>query len=391
MIQKDGCCGCGACVLKCPKTCIKMEENTEGFLYPIVDIKECIQCGLCRTVCPTEQEKGQVTDPELFSYAVINTNDDERKNSSSGGVFSALAKWTIENEGVVFGAALSDDKKTCVHIMIDRIEEIEKLQGSKYLQSSTNLCFQQARTMLEKNRKVLYTGTPCQIEGLLLFLNKEYDNLICVDLICHGVSSPKAWRIYLEESEQKASSKVKKVLFREKTDGWKNSSLFVSFENGHGYRQNIDRDAYMISFLKNVNLRHSCYACQFKGINRKSDITIGDFWGAEKILPRMDDGKGTSLVLIHNAKGYQIFNMIKDCIKFEEVDIDDALQYNPAVIQSAYPHPKRAIFFKKLGELPYDKLVQKYVMPKRTVKKICGNFLRTIGCYDWVKSLIRRE
>lgn len=378
MVQRNLCCGCGACAQQCPASCIEMKEDAEGFLYPVLDNTKCIHCMKCENVCPVEALEQNAKEKKPDAFAVINLNDGERMRSSSGGFFSLLANKILEEEGVVFGAALSDDNKRLSHVMIERKEDLWKLNGSKYFQSIIGDSYICAHNLLEQGRKVLFSGTPCQIEGLLKYIGRPYDNLLCMDLICHGVPSPKAWRKYLNERESLTASKSEWVSFRDKRCSWKNYSVAIRFQNGEMYNSLLDKDSYMISFLNNANLRPSCYSCRYKSVNRKSDITVGDFWGIENVCPEMDDDKGTSLVIIHSSKGQGIFEELKSQTEYCRVDIEEALKNNSAMITSPKPHPRRTEFFNGLDTMPFEKIIEKYLKPRLRLRSIRNKIIRII-------------
>ena len=254
------------------------------------------------------------------------------------------------------------------HIYVEKEEELYKLRGSKYLQSIIGDSYKQAKKFLEEGRYVLFTGTPCQIEGLLSYLNKDYEKLITQDIICHGVPSPKVWNKYLEYREKEDGEIPLEINFRSKENGWKNYNLKFRY-NGREYKNNQNTDKYMQAFLKNVSLRESCYNCSFKKINRLSDITLADFWGIEKVKPKMFDDKGTSLVIVNSKKGNKLFNSIQDEIVKEEININEAIKYNPSMITSFKPDKNREKFFEHLDNMEFKELVNKYTEKPNFVKK----------------------
>lgn len=302
--EKKKCCGCNACVQKCPKQCIVMREDVEGFLYPVVDQSECVGCGLCEKACPILNAKAE--HQEVTAYAAFANDDNIRMKSSSGGLFTLFARQILSDNGIVFGAAF-DQNFMVHHIAIETEEELIKLQGSKYLQSRIENTYQEAERYLKFGRKVLYTGMACQIAGLKKFLGKEYELLYTVDVLCHGVPSPKVWRRYLDYQEKCHGGAVTRTFFRQKDFGWKTYALKLQFNNLSAYEQIFSRDLFMQMFLSNICLRPSCHACKFKGLDRPSDITIGDSWGIENYMPEMDDDKGTSVVLVHSLNGQKLF------------------------------------------------------------------------------------
>jgi len=394
IIKKDNCVGCYACVNTCPINCILMVIDEEGFWYPKVDYDKCIECQKCIKVCPTINYKHIEKTP--IAYACINKDESTRIRSSSGGIFTVIAELIIKNGGVVFGARFNENFQV-VHSYTENIEELEEFRGSKYVQSEMGNIYKQVRCFLEEDRQVLFTGTPCQVAGLKNFLEKSYEKLICIDIICHGVPSPAVWKKYIEYREQKAGSSVKRIAFRLKNEGWKRYSVSFVFMNDTEYRKSFREDLYMKAFLKDICLRPSCYNCRFKTLNRQSDITLADFWGIQNILPEMDDDKGTSLVLVNSVVGESIFKKIKDNILYKEVDIMEAINYNPPAVKSAKPHSKRREFFYeiKLG-VPFDTLVQKYCTDKifmrikTRFKIVLALVLERLGLLNMVKSILKR-
>lgn len=356
IIEKVNCCGCHACYNICLKNAIEMVEDEYGFKYPKINKEKCINCGLCEKVCPIIN-KPKHDNKDCKVYGAFNNNEEERMQSSSGGIFSLIAKEVINKDGIVFGASF-DDKFGVHHIEINKHTELKKLRTSKYVQSSIEDTYKKAREYLQNDKLVLFTGTPCQINGLYSYLQKNYDNLITQDIICHGVPSPKVWQRYLDYRKNKNKMKFSKINFREKEPfGWKLYSLSINNE----YNQIHGKDAYMISFLDNMSLRDSCYNCKFKDKERISDITLADFWGIENIMPEMNDNKGTSLVIVNTKKGQELLENIKGQITIKECNFDDAIKYNSAMTQSAPKHKKREQFLKEIFiKEDFEKITKKY-------------------------------
>lgn len=361
IIDKRDCCGCYACICICPQQCIKMQSDEEGFWYPVADVDTCINCSLCELVCPIIVKEDIVAyNVESLAYACINTDEQIRRQSSSGGLFTVLAEQIINNNGVVFGAVF-DDEFNVVHSWTDCLEELNKFRGSKYVQSRVGDTYQVALNFLKQGRQVLFSGTPCQIAGLRSYLGKNYDGLFLVDIICHGVPSPHIWHRYKKQLEERFKAKAQKINFRSKSCGWKLYSVSFFFDNEIEYCQTHKKDTFMQGFLQNLYLRPSCYACNFKSINRQSDITLGDFWGIEKILPQMDDDQGTSLVMVHSTKGQAMFSSIEDRVNYEKVNYNKVTLTNSAYVNSMPLNPKREKFFAELpGTDDINKLIIKY-------------------------------
>lgn len=351
MIQitnKVDCCGCSACAMKCPKHCITMQADNEGFLYPVVNKEDCIDCGLCEKVChelhPYEQRK------PLNVYAAINNDEEIRLKSSSGGIFYLLAEKTISKGGVVFGARFDDEWQ----VMLDYAETPEGVQlfmGSKYVQARTANAYKDAETFLKQGRKVLFSGSPCQIAGLHHYLRKEYENLTTVDFVCHGVPSPKVWQRYLDEVVTSGKQAINDVKFRNKSNGWKKFNFVLSYNNeeeSYSLCSWHQQNHYMRAFLSDMILRPSCHECRAKQGSSHSDITIADFWGIHIEMPEMDDDKGTGLVLVNTEKGRNALDWSK--ITKKESSIEVASKYNGGLSSLTIPHPKRADFFVALDE-----------------------------------------
>lgn len=371
--NKSNCCGCHACYNICPKNAIKMQEDEKGFKYPIIDKDKCIQCNLCEKVCPVL--KNSKIENKPIAFACYNKDEEIRKNSSSGGIFTLLAEEILAKNGVVFGVTFNKTYNVC-HTYVENKNELEKFRGSKYVQSSINDTYKKAKEFLENGRYVLFTGTPCQIEGLKSFLRKDYDNLYTQDIICHGVPSPKVHNKFIKFLEKNGN--IMKLAHRTKINGWKNWNVKVEFKNAEDYIKDHGKDIYMQAFLRNTSLRDSCYNCSFKKKNRISDITLADFWGIENILPEMDDNKGTSLVIVNSKKGQELFNEIKEKTICKEADLDEAIKYNQSMISSANMDKNREKFFENLDKIEFDKLVKKYTYRPNIIKKVAGKIKRII-------------
>ena len=355
--NKKDCMGCHACASICPKSCISMESDKEGFLYPNVDYNLCIRCKQCINVCPIINKEEVMNDP--VAYSCINNDETIRLDSSSGGIFTLVAERVIARDGAVFGATFNDQFEV-EHVFVETKEDLGQLRGSKYVQSKIGNSYKKAKEFLDSGRELLFTGTPCQIAGLKSYLDKLYTNLSTMDIVCHGVPSPDVWHKYVEFRETEAGSLAQRIAFRRKDEGWKRYSVSFLFKNNTEYRQNLRNDLFMSAFLKDVCLRPACYDCKYKGLNRQSDLTLADFWGVQNILPEMDDDKGTSLIFVNSEMGQRLFNEVKDKMLYQEVDINEAVKYNSAAIKSVKYNPKRDGFMAEKESLPFDKLVAKY-------------------------------
>lgn len=335
---KTSCTGCTACVNACPRRCMHITKDENGFSYPqIVDLTECIECRRCESVCPVINKKPEAIE-STRAYAAFSRNESVRLDSSSGGIFTEVSQTILLQGGVVFGASY-DENYVVKHCCISDIHELWKLRGAKYSESDLGDTFSEILQRLRKGQKVLFSGTPCQVAGLKSFLRKEYDNLLCVDFVCHGVPSPVAWKSYVEyRAEQDAKGeRPKAVNLRSKHTGWSNyrySNVF-EYENGKKYSALSSESLFMKLFVGDYISRTSCENCQFKGYQRVSDITLGDFWGIWDIDPEMDDDQGTSVVLVHSDKGQRVWQEIKDKIKCKEVSLEQASRHNPSMLNSS--------------------------------------------------------
>ena len=363
--QREKCCGCQACYNSCPRGAITMIEDEYGFRYPKIDKSKCINCKICEKTFPMliPSNDGKI----ISSWCVINKNDNERLESSSGGVFTLLAKEILKNNGIVFGAVFDKDYNI-VHSYIDNVDDLKKMQGSKYVQSNIGKSFIQAKNFLDDGKTVLFTGTSCQIEGLKLFLKKDYSNLYTQDIICHGVPSPKVWRKYLEYQKNKYGD-IKNISFRNKDHGWSLYQMKISFKSKI-YCKCYKDDSFMNVFLDDLCLRDSCYNCIFKKKYRNSDITLADFWGIDKVKNKYNDDKGVSAVIINTKKGENIFEKIKKYCNYEKVELNDIIKYNSAYVQSSKLNKNRELFFKDINNMKFNRLAKKYIKKPSLLKKI---------------------
>lgn len=391
-MNKQTCTGCYACVTKCPKQCIAMEADTEGFCYPQINKEECSDCVLCEKVCPIITPI-KLEDPlNPAAYACYSTDEKVRLESSSGGIFTIIAEAILKQGGVVFGAGFDKNFDVC-HQCVENTEDLDKLRMSKYVQSKIGETYREAEAFLQENRMVLFTGTPCQIGGLKAYLGKPYDHLITQDIICHGVPAPMVWEYYVNLCKKNNNDNIiEKIVFRRKDFGWKKFSLAITYESGKAYCQDLKQDAYLKGFLSDLYLRPSCHACAFKSIKRHSDITLADFWGIENILPEMFDDKGTSLVLVQSEKGKALFKNIEKKMICQSVDLNEALKYNPAVIRSALIPRNREVFYNRFGKEPFDKIIHDLTKPsfKTRAKTATIKALDRLCIKEQIKKILKK-
>lgn len=347
------CTGCQACRMVCPKDCISMVQKENGFLYPVIDNRVCISCGKCQKICPVAnryKDDGEV--PEC--YVAINKGEDIRKNSSSGGVFSEVAKKIHSESGVVFGAVFNDRQELNI-VSCETWEDTKKARGAKYVQADVRDIYIDVEEALMKGKKVLYTGTSCQIGGLYAFLGHDYKNLVTMDTICHGVPSPKAWKQYKESIEKENGSKIIDVSFRCKDTGWQVYSLKMTLENGTVVKEKVTENIYMQAFMSHLTIRPSCYECSYKQVHRQADITLGDFWGIKKWNPNLDDDKGVSIVFLHSGKAKDIWNEVKERFETFEVSFSDAIKDNRSYMHSCEPSPYQKLFLERWKKQTFSK------------------------------------
>lgn len=358
--NKENCCGCEACVQVCPKHCIEFKPDSMGFFYPLVNEDKCVNCGMCNKVCPILNAGHNKLSAQTPVFAAYNKDDNQRKTSSSGGIFELLALETIKNKGVVFGAVF-DRNWRVLHSYAETQEQIESLKRSKYVQSRIGTSYIKVKKNLKAGRQVLFVGTPCQIAGLKNYLRKDYSNLITVDVVCHGVPSPMIWKKYLSERKAKIAHEynssdddvwLDSISFRDKSESWRRFHLSLTYKvrkdgidaigadsmlrNSSTY---IWEDSYMLSFLQDFINRPSCFDCKFRNGNCHSDITLADFWCIEKWtdLEDFSGDEGTSMILIHTSKGKEFFNRLE--AKRIQMTLQKAVYGNPALLRS-WPKPK---------------------------------------------------
>lgn len=344
LATKEHCTGCTACASVCPWDCITMVEDENAFLYPVIDAEKCVSCGLCEKVCPIItplQKPGN----EPVAYAAYSRDEAMRLSSSSGGVFTELAKAVLNDGGAVFGAAYNEAFEV-VHICSENETDLARLRGAKYAQSDLGDSFRDVKRRLEQGQKVLFSGTPCQVAGLKAFLRKDYENLLTVDFVCLSVPSPKAWKAYVSfRAEQDDDGRLpKSINLRSKKTGWTNyqySNLF-QYADDNFFAAKSGDSLYMKLFGGGYISREACENCRFKGYSRASDLTIGDFWGIWDIAPEMDDNKGTSVVLVQNQQGAELLQSVSNRLVLKPVTLEETSRQNHAIIRVASMNPLRA-------------------------------------------------
>lgn len=363
--NKVDCCGCNACGDVCPKHAISFKTDNEGFWYPEVDNDKCIDCGLCEKVCPILQisslKKNDFEKP--VCYAAQNKNLESLFNSTSGSAFAAFAEKMYKDGGYVGGAVFNEDYSVQQFIS-NKKEDLERLRNSKYVQSNSEGFYCKVRELLNKGEKVLVCGLPCQMASLRSFLRKDYDNLIIVDLICTGINSPRVLPAYLKWKEELHNSKIVYYKAKNKELGWRELTTKIIFENGEVEYDKRGTNYFTQGFIStHAFARPSCYECKFKGFPRIADITIGDFWGAEKFVDKtMDFDLGTSIVLLNSEKGKDFYDGMRTKFKDKQVSLDAVIPGNPALQKSLEPPTfDRTKLYEDLSTLPFNVFADKYI------------------------------
>ena len=377
------CVGCSACASICPKQCIKMEKDPDGFKYPVLmHPANCVECGMCESVCPVLNENIKANSDIPSAYAAFTKDERIRQDSSSGGIFTEIAKRIIAENGVVYGAAY-DEKFAVYHRCVDKIDDLQKLRGAKYAESNLENTFAEILDRLKHGQFVLFSGTPCQVAGLKSFVRKDYNNLICIDFVCHGVPSPMAWDSFIKyRSERDADGKLpRSINLRSKETGWSKyqySNVF-EYEEGKKYSTVSSQSLFMKLFVGDYISRPSCSNCKFKGYSRVSDITLGDFWGIWDIEPEMDDNKGTSVILVHTPSGKKLWRDIEPIIKSKEVTLEQASQQNQSMLKPSKANTNSKLALHKIKDGKIDTCEEFFKIQKPTIfARIKGRVKRMI-------------
>ena len=390
IINKTDCCGCTACANACPKNAIVMEPDAEGFLYPRVLADKCVDCGLCDKVCPIRAKKSP--QHEVKGYIVRYQDPAVVEHSTSGGTFTAFAGAVLADGGVVYGTGYDSDmrvickKATC-------LEDLAEMRGSKFVQSHLGDSFRQIKEELARNRKVLFVGTPCQVAGLISYLRKKPENLLCIDFVCRGVPSPMLWDNYVRMMEEKYSSKMVGARFKHKTYGYHATTMKVDFENGKTYYGSGRVDPMMKAFVSELASRPSCGACAFKQLYRGSDLTMFDCYEFSAVTGLADDNKGYSSVIVQSADGQKLFDAVKPKLMVIDADVDRLVQANGIMVyRSAKPHPRREEFYRLAAAQSIDKAmdaVSPITGKDHLIEKAKGLF-HSLGLVHFAKKLRRK-
>lgn len=388
ILDKKDCSGCWACLNVCPKQCIHMAEDGEGFLYPTVNHDVCVDCGLCEKICPVIHAEKDDTPKQQTGYLAQHKDDTIRRESTSGGAFTAIATSIINQGGVVFGAGFRPGSYVVEHQVVDRVEDLAIFRNSKYVQSQIGTSYKLVVDYLKQGRPVLFSGTPCQVEGLLGFLRgKTFENLYLVDFVCRGVPSPKVFTKYIEAQERSIGGSFKKVLFRDKYYGYHYSSLSIYNEDvSKDYHKGVDSDVYLRAFFNNYSDRPSCYECPFRKRYRRSDLTLWDCFPIEKFSKKMD-GKGTTRILAHSVKGIQLMRESADDLRLEFVNPDILTMGIREMFHSVPINPKRDLFFNELNSMDSVLFFQKWfpITWKVRLNSFVRLFCHRLGIYTIAK------
>ncbi|WP_251968442.1 Coenzyme F420 hydrogenase/dehydrogenase, beta subunit C-terminal domain [Parabacteroides sp. AD58] len=358
IINKADCCGCTACASICTHSAITMQPDIEGFLYPAVNSDLCTNCGLCEKVCPTTYYDAldkAMSSPKI--YALRNRDSKILKTSSSGGVFAELVSYTLSKDGVVYGAVY-DENFHVIHRLAKNETEALQIRGSKYVQSDLRGIYKDIRDQLRKNQFVLFSGTPCQVQGLKNFLIKPYVNLLTVDIMCHCVPSPRVYDDYLHFIQKTFKSSISSIFMKDKTLGWGKQRLRISFSDGKEIFDTPESNLWNQLFYSQLISRPSCHECRFSNYQHPGDLTIGDYWGIEKVHPEFYDSNGVSLLFTNTDKGETVFSDIKDSFFFIESTKDHCVQ--PNLISPVESNPLREMFWLDYDKKTFRSIAVKY-------------------------------
>lgn len=390
IVNKVECCGCEACYNVCPKNCIEMKSDEEGFLYPRVNQDTCINCGLCEKVCPIINHVPREKNDNQEAYLMQHNDDEICRQSTAGGAFTGIASYVIEKGGIVFGVEMTEDYKVR-HTSAETIEELEKFRNSKYVQSRIGTVFQQVKRELSKGRMVCFSGTPCQVEGLRHFLGKDYENLILVDVVCRAVPSPGVWEKYIKyEVEQKGE--ISSVRFRDKTLGYQYSTMELKSKVEKTYRGGIESQPWLRMFFSGMIIRPSCTDCIFRSRYRNSDFTIWDCFNSYEFDKSFNERKGTTRVLVHSEKGRVILEEIKKDYYVSEINADYAVSGVAEMVVSPQCNERKNEFFDYYSSTQFNEILNMFFPStvKVQVKRLLRRILSFLRLDVLVKKILKR-
>ena len=353
--EKSRCCGCTACANACPKGAIAMKADGEGFLYPSVDMERCVDCGLCERVCPVLHHERAAE--ETKGYIVRYKNADVVQESTSGGAFTAFAEKILSREGIVYGTGYDADMNVICKAA-KTPAELAEMRGSKFVQSDLGSTFKEIKTRLREGFQVLFTGTPCQVAGLVSYLGGKPENLYCIDFVCRGVPSPGLWRNYVGMMEKKYGAKMVGARFKHKTYGYHATTMKIDFEGGKTWYGSGRVDPMMKAFVREMASRPSCHDCAFKTLERVSDLTMFDCYKFSEITGQHDDERGYSCLFVHSREGAELFGAVREQLFVLDADVETLIEKNGIMVRnSARPHPRRAEFYRLAAEKPIDEAI----------------------------------
>lgn len=385
------CCGCAVCSAVCPEKCISIIPDEEGFLYPSINKDKCIHCGLCEKKCPVINVYKEKPFSQI-GYIVQHKNKDILINSTSGGFFTAVFEWIIKNGGYVVGAAL-DSEFNVKHFITNKLSDLEKFRNSKYVQSviSEDIYFK-IKELLENGTSVCFSGTPCQIEALNHYLDKEYSNILYVDVVCRAIPSPLVFKKYIEYQEKRINGKIKEIKFRDKHYGYNFSTMSLKFDNNKNYYHGIESDAFLRCFFSNICVRPVCYECVFKKRYRCSDITIWDCFDYENIIKDLKKNSGASNVLIQSSKGKKVFESIKDNFRYHSIDVEVQVKKAKEMTNCVSINKQRKEFFNACENMNGFELFNKYypIKIKQQILFTIRLILVKVGIYKFIKRILNK-
>lgn len=381
--DKRNCTGCGACVNACPRHIIKMEEDNEGFTYPKVKVEDCIECHLCEKSCPMLKDKSEISKdfagyPQFYAGQLKSKED--LLEVSSGGAFWAFSQTIIDGGGIVYGA-IQEDVDHIYHVRADNLEGIKKIRRSKYFQSDTGLTFQHVKEDLKKGLTVLYSGTGCQIAGLKCYLNKEYENLITCDVVCHGVPSRKVWKAYRKEKEEKEGKRIADLVFRDKSAGWSHNQYKITYQDDSIEKEASTKQLFHAGYLKGLFYRPSCGICRFASLPRVADVTLADYWQYQGRFRQSGNDLGVSLITVNTNRGQQLLNDSARYLYIELTEQERALASCRHLDEHPSENPDRTYFFKLFNESGYYAAARKYITSSsktNLVKRVARKLWRII-------------
>lgn len=380
IVDKRKCSGCGACINACPHDIIRFQEDAEGFMYPVVDADKCVNCHLCEKACPFLNDITSVTKVEEHYprfYAGQLKNKDELMDVSSGGAFWAFAKAIIRQNGVVYGA-VQRDVDNIIHFRGENIETVKKFRKSKYFQSDTELTFRQVKNDLKSNRLVLYSGTGCQITGLISYLGRDYENLYTCDVVCHGVPSRKVWNVYRKEKEEREGKVMTNLVFRDKSAGWSRNQYKITYQDGTIEKEASTRQLFHAGYLSGLFYRPSCGCCRFATLSRCSDVTLADYWKYTGRFHLPEKDLGVSLIMVNSTKGYRLLEYSSKYLMYEVTPRELALSSCRHLDEHPCENPKRTEFFQFFFEKGYFVAAENFLFTPKPILIRIKNKLKSL-------------